>query len=189
MPSPNRRLEGTQATDSQILRRGIGLVALIFVVGGALLIGSAVFGGRDGSATPRAAASSTPPTAAGTTSAAPSPTVTPSPTPTRKPRPKPSAAGMERFVTDYLATVTRDPATAWTRLTASFRNNSGGFASYRQFWETVSRAEPSDVEADPDAMTVQYAVTYTRRNGSTASDSTRLRLVFEDGSYLIDGEG
>jgi hypothetical protein len=189
VPSPNRRLEGTQATDAEILRRGIALVALTFVVGGALLIGSAVFGGPDRSAAPRPAPVSTPPTVAETTSAVPSPSVSPSRTPTRKPRPKPTRAGMERFLSDYLATVARDPASAWTRLTASFRNTSGGFASYRQFWETVTRAEPRDVVADPGALTVQYAVTYTRRDGSTTSDSTRLRLVFQGGAYLIDGEG
>ena len=191
VPSPNRRLEGTQATDAQILRRAVALVVLIFVVGGALLIGSVVFGGPQRSAGPDAAPSSSPPTVAETTSSAPSP----SPTPTRtkkpgpKPRPKPTAAGMERFVVGYLATVARDPAVGWSMLTPSFRNTSGGFGSYLQFWDTVTRAVPHDVDADPRALTIGYTVDYTRRDGSTSVDSTRLRLVFRGGGYLIDGEG
>ena len=193
VPLPNRRLEGTQATDAQILRRAVALVVLIFVVGGALLIGSVMFGGPTRSAKPEAAPSSSPPTVAETTSAAPSPSQTPTrtkkPKPKPKPRPKPTAAGMERFVVGYLAAVARDPATGWSLLTPSFRNASGGFGSYLQFWDTVTRAVPRDVDADPRALTIGYTVDYTRRDGSTSVDSTRLRLVFRDGGYLIDGEG
>jgi len=193
VPSPNRRPEGTQATDAQILRRAVALVVLIFVVGGALLIGSVVFGGPTRSAKPEAAPSSAPPTVAETTSSAPSPSQTPTRTkkpPSKpKPRPKPTSAGMERFVVGYLATVARDPAAGWSLLTPSFRNISGGFGSYLQFWDTVTRAVPHDVDADPRALTIGYTVDYTRRDGSTSVDSTRLRLVFRDGGYLIDGEG
>ena len=191
VPSPNRRLEGTRATDAQILRRAVALVVLIFVVGGALLIGSVVFGGPTRSAKPEAAASSAPPTVAKTTSSAPSPSQTPTRTKKSpsKPKPKPTAAGMERFVVGYLATVARDPAAGWSLLTPSFRNDSGGFGSYLQFWDTVTRAVPHDVDADPRALTIGYTVDYTRRDGSTSVDSTRLRLVFRGGGYLIDGEG
>lgn len=191
MPSPNRRLEATQATDAQILRRAVALVVLIFVVGGALLVGSVVLGDPSRSAKPEAAPSSSPPTVAETTSAAPSPSQTPTRTkkPKPKPRPKPTAAGMERFVVGYLTTVARDPATGWSLLTPSFRNASGGFGSYLQFWDTVTRAVPHDVDADPRALTIGYTVDYTRRDGSTSVDSTRLRLVFRGGGYLIDGEG
>jgi hypothetical protein len=191
VPSPNRRLEGTQATDAQILRRAVALVVLIFVVGGALLIGSVVFGGATRSVKPEAAPASSPSTVAESASSAPSPSPTPTRTkkPRPKPRPKPSAAGMERFVVGYLATVARDPAAGWSLLTPSFRNTSGGFGSYLQFWDTVTRAAPHDVDAVPRALTIGYTVDYTRRDGSTSVDSTRLRLVFRGGDYLIDGEG
>jgi len=109
--------------------------------------------------------------------------------PQHKPQPKPTASGMQRFVTGYLATVARDPVAGWTLLTPSFRNASGGFGSYSRFWNTVSRAVPRDVVADPRGLTIGYTVDYTRRDGSTSVDSTRLRLVFRGGDYLIDGEG
>jgi hypothetical protein len=190
--SPNRRLEGTPASDAQILRRAVALVVLIFVTGGALLIGSVVFGDPHRSAAPETAPSSSPPTVADTRSSAPSPSATPTtkrPKPTPKPKPKPTAAGMERFVAGYLATVARDPAAGWSLLTPSFRNASGGFGSYSQFWDTVTRAVCRDVVADPRALTIGYTVDYTRRDGGTSVDSTRLRLVFRGGDYLIDGEG
>ncbi len=191
VPSPNRRSERTPAADARILRRAVALVVLIFVVGAALLVGSVVFGGPHRSAEPEAAPSSGPSTVTQTTSSAPSPSAAPTATrkPRPKPRPKPTGAGMERFVAGYLTTVARDPAAAWSLLTPSFRNASGGFGSYSQFWDTVTRAVPRDVVADPRALTIGYTVDYTRRDGSTSVDSTRLRLVFRGGDYLIDGEG
>ena len=66
---------------------------------------------------------------------------------------------------------------------------NGGFGSYLQFWDSVTRAVPHDIDADPRALTIGYTVDYTRRDGSTSVDSTRLRLVFRDGDYLIDSEG
>ena len=198
VPSANRRPEATPATDAQILRRAVALVVLIFVVGGALLVGSVLFGGPDRPAEPGAAPSSSPATVAETTSSAPrasasaTPTLTNTPKPKPKPKPtqpKPTASGMQRFVTGYLATVARDPVAGWTLLTPSFRNASGGFGSYSRFWDTVTRAVPRDVVADPRALTIGYTVDYTRRDGSTSVDSTRLRLVFRGGDYLIDGEG
>ena len=205
MPSANRRPEATPATDAQILRRAVALVVLIFVVGGALLVGSVLSGGPDRPAKPGAAPSSSPATVAETTSSAPrasasaTPTLTNTPKPKpqhkpqhkpkQKPKPKPTASGMQRFVTGYLATVARDPVAGWTLLTPSFRNASGGFGSYSRFWNTVTRAVPRDVVADPRGLTIGYTVDYTRRDGSTSVDSTRLRLVFRGGDYLIDGEG
>jgi hypothetical protein len=201
VPSANRRPEATPATDAQILRRAVALVVLIFVVGGALLVGSVLSGGPDRPAKPGAAPSRSPATVAETTSSAPrasasaTPTLTNTPKPKpqhkpqHKPQPKPTASGMQRFVTGYLATVARDPVAGWTLLTPSFRNASGGFGSYSRFWNTVTRAVPRDVVADPRGLTIGYTVDYTRRDGSTSVDSTRLRLVFRGGDYLIDGEG
>ena len=167
----------------------MGLVAALFVVGGALLFGSSVFGnGSDHTSTPSPSSPSALPTRAVTT---PSPT-TPSPsqstTPTKKPK-RPTAAGMEAFVRDYLATVSRDPVTAWQRLTPGFRSASGGFSSYRAFWDPVTTATLTDVFADPQGLTVTYGVRYTRVGGRGSTDRTRLRLVYEKGGYLIDGEG
>lgn len=185
----SRRRPGTQLTDGQILRRAVGLVAVCFVVGGALLFGSSLFGsGGPEHAAPPARSPSRLPSRAVTTSSAPSPTPTPSATPTKK-KPRPTAAGMEAFLRSYLVTVAGDPAAAWPRLTPAFQRRSGGFPSYQAFWGTVTRATLTDVFADPQGLTVSYGVRYTRADGRTSTDRTQLRLVYHAGRYRIAGEG
>lgn len=96
--------------------------------------------------------------------------------------------GMEAFVADYLATVTTDPRASFEQLTPEFQEASGGFGSYSGFWRTIRSASVQSVEADVDAMTVAYRVTYTTSNGSTSTDDVVLRLTFDDGRYLIADE-
>jgi hypothetical protein len=96
---------------------------------------------------------------------------------------------MESFIGDYLATVTRDPAAAFTMLTPAFQDASGGLSRYEGFWDTIASADLRSISADPDALTVSYRVAYTREDGSKPLDDVSLQLVFEDGSYLIAGEG
>jgi len=95
---------------------------------------------------------------------------------------------MATFVQDYLATVTSDPRTAWGQLTPEFQAESGGFGDYRGFWSTIESAAVRDVQADPDAMTVTYDVTYTKTDGSTVDDSVTLILEQAGDGFLIAGE-
>ena len=76
-----------------------------------------------------------------------------------------------------------------TTLTPAFQEASGGFGGYSGFWGTIESATPSEIEADPEAMTVAYHVEYVRTDGSTAPGDVVLGLVFEDGDYLIANEG
>jgi eukaryotic-like serine/threonine-protein kinase len=102
--------------------------------------------------------------------------------------PHPTAASMASFVTTYLSTVTSDQHASWRMLTPSFQKASHGFGSYQKFWRTISSATPHDISADPDAMTVSYAVDYVRTDGSTSTDQVTLQLVQDGSSYLINGE-
>ena len=52
----------------------------------------------------------------------------------------------------------------------------------------MESATPSNVEADEDAMTVSYDVSYRMKDGSRRQDSSTLELVRDGDSYLIDGE-
>jgi serine/threonine protein kinase len=99
-----------------------------------------------------------------------------------------TAEGMEAFVRDYLATVTTDPAAAWDRLTPRFQEASGGFGAYRRFWAPIRSATVSDVQTDPERLTVEYRVEYDGPDNRPEEDLVRLQLVFEDGQYLIDAE-
>ena len=139
--------------------------------------------------------------AAGRSPAASSPSATrsstgstsPSPSPSEGPSrsaaaDRPTAAGMQGFIADYLDTVTQDPETAFTMLTPAFQRQSGGIGGYRGFWDTIERADLRSVSADPQDLTVTYAVEYTRTDGSTAPGNVSLDLAYRDGRYLIAGE-
>jgi hypothetical protein len=148
-------------------------LALLLVLG---LVGWAVLAGGGSSKEPSAQAPSPGPGRSGSSS--------PSPQPDR-----PTAAGMETFIRDYLATVTTDPASAFAMLTPGFQQASGGIKGYRGFWDTIRSADlVSFSTADPASLTVGYTVEYTRQDGSTARDDVSLQLVYQDGDYLIDGE-
>ena len=100
----------------------------------------------------------------------------------------PSADGMEAFIRDYLGTVTQDSRAAYAMLTPSFQRASGGFADYRSFWAPVRSATPSEIRADPDALTVSYRVAYDGPSTYPSQDQVQLQLVYQDGQYLISGE-
>ncbi len=104
------------------------------------------------------------------------------------PSEQPTARGMETFIGDYLAAASSDPTTSYEMLTPSFQRASGGPGGYTGFWDTIDAAELVDVSADPESLTVAYTVTYTRTDGSTATDDVSLGLVFRDGTYLIAEE-
>ena len=89
---------------------------------------------------------------------------------------------------DYLATAPEDPRATYAQLTRKFQRESGGYRGYRGFWDTVETATPSNVEADGEAMTVSYDVSYRMKDGSRSESSSTLDLVHDGDSYLIDGE-
>jgi eukaryotic-like serine/threonine-protein kinase len=92
------------------------------------------------------------------------------------------------FITTYLATVTTDRRAAFAMLTPGFQADSGGFGSYSGFWRTIESATPSDIEVDPEALTVSYDVAYRTTDGDDTSDSVNLRLQRSGDGYLIAGE-
>ncbi len=89
---------------------------------------------------------------------------------------------------DYLATAPEDPRATFSQLTRKFQRESGGYRGYKGFWDTIETATPSNVEADEEAMTVSYDVSYRLQDGSRREGSTTLDLVPDGDSYLIDGE-
>jgi serine/threonine protein kinase len=108
--------------------------------------------------------------------------------------PSPSADDMEDFIANYLATATSDPDSAFQMLTPQFQEQSGGLEGYRGFWDTVKSADLVSIQADPQALTVQYTVDYTtegpgKSHDRESTDDVSLALDFEDGTYKIAAEG
>ncbi len=96
---------------------------------------------------------------------------------------------MQAFITDYAALAVDDPRTSWQMLTPDFQKASGGFGNYKKFWDQWSSAIPANIEADPDALTVTYDITYTRADGGgDQSDTVTLQLVEDGDGFLIAGE-
>ncbi|GGF34909.1 hypothetical protein GCM10011519_05450 [Marmoricola endophyticus] len=185
LPTDRRRpprSDGAAQGDSRVLRQAMWAVLAIAVIGLSLFAGSLVFGGTSGGS-PSAESTVEPMTSA------PAPPSSPAPSSSSPATPQPTAESMTTFLDDYLRDVSDDPATAWGSLTPGFQRTSGGFAAYREFWAPIAGAEPADVEADPEARTIAYDVTYTYADGHTTQDSTRLTLAYENGTYRISGEG
>lgn len=111
-----------------------------------------------------------------------------SPSETTSTPPEPDAADMETFVDDYLTTAAADPPSGFEMLTPEFQAASGGLPGYQSFWGRVTNPRLLDVQADPDALTVAYDYTYNFQGGGKRQEHVELRLVFEDGRYLIAGD-
>ena len=99
------------------------------------------------------------------------------------------AEQIQAFITDYVALAVDDPKTSWEQLTPEFQQASKGFGSYKKFWDQWSSAIPANIEADPEALSVTYDISYTREDGGAdESDSVTLQLQETDDGFLIDGE-
>ena len=101
---------------------------------------------------------------------------------------QPTARGMEGFITDYLATAPSSPETTFAMLTPDFQAASGGIDDYSGYWSSIAEATPVEINADPEALTVEYTVDYTRQDGSQVTDTVVLQLQYADGRYLIADE-
>ena len=98
-------------------------------------------------------------------------------------------ADMTEFITTYLSTVTTDRQAAYAMLTPEFQAESRGFEGYSGFWRTIASAEASNIQVDPEALTVSYDVAYRTVKGGSSTGSVTLQLERSGDRYLIAGEG
>ncbi len=99
---------------------------------------------------------------------------------------EPTEEGIETFIRDYVDAVGADPATSWQMLTPKFQSESGGFDTYKDFWDAARNGRVLSISANPDNLSVSYQVRFD--NFDNGPGPTVLDLDFEDGRYLIDGE-
>jgi serine/threonine protein kinase len=158
-----------------------GLVVALLVVALFLLF-AWLFGAFDNQDNP-----STDPTSPSRSSSSSGPEDTPS---SSAAEPDVRIEQMQAFVTDYVALAVDDPKTSWQQLTPGFQEASQGFGSYKKFWDQWSSAIPANIEADPEALTVTYDITYTPEDDDEEeeSDTVTLQLERSDDGFLIDGE-
>ncbi|MGI8900283.1 MAG: protein kinase domain-containing protein [Nocardioides sp.] len=181
-PMPATRAGGRRSRRPRAL---VPLLAVACVVVLALIVGALVLANRGDTETP--VATDDPSPSESESSPAPSPS---EPTETDT-----SAADAERaeamtaFVTDYLNTVVDDPKEAWERLTPDFQKSSGGFGTYKKFWDPYDTATIDNIGADPATGIVSYSVRYTNEDGGGFDDTVELQLEENGDSFLIAGEG
>ena len=178
--APGATASGTSPSDRRT--RTVVTVLLGVAVVVALTVASFLLGTREDDDEPSAGATAS----SGTTAPASSPPPSRRTTPVAQDRP--TAAGMRRFVQDYLETAAADPRAAFAMLTPAFQGDSGGFDGYESFWGRVDGVSEVEVlAADPASLTVTYS--YVRQvSGTSVQDTTTVRLTYADGVYLIDGE-
>jgi hypothetical protein len=126
------------------------------------------------------------PAAKNTARPAASPSASPSPSASASAPAKPTAAGMEAFIRDYVATVSSDPDKAYQMLSPKFQQESGGIDTYRKYWDSATNGRVLSISANPDDLSVSYQVRFD--NHVNGPGPTVLDLKFDDGRYLIDGE-
>ncbi|HSV39283.1 MAG TPA: serine/threonine-protein kinase [Nocardioidaceae bacterium] len=102
--------------------------------------------------------------------------------------PTPTSTDMVAFVQTYLSTVTEDPDAAFEFLTPAFQEESGGIQEYKKFWNPIRSATPSNIRADPGALSVSYRVEYDGPKNRPSEGNVVLELVFDGEQYLIAGE-
>ena len=143
------------------------------------------------STSPTPSATPTTPTPSATpTTESPSDTPTPTPTPTPA-SPTASATGssssarLGAAITTYYGLLPDDTDSAWPLLTAGYqRSPSGGRQGFERFWAPIRDVSVSNVRAtSPDRVTA--TITYSYKDGRKVVESTRYRLVDEDGVLKI----
>ncbi len=171
-PLPEPTLEPARRT-----RRSRGVLPWLVgtaVVALAAMIGLIVYYGSED-----------PPEAPAGGSTSQSPSTSPSPSSAA------NAADMEAFVANYLATAPADPEAGFAMLTPEFQKASGGLEGYTSFWGEVSNTKLLEVSADaddPENLTVSYKYQFDLAGEGSKQDDVRLRLVLQDGRYLIAAE-
>lgn len=152
---------------------GAALLAVAVIIGLALLLAQ---GGSSPQATTGGSQGS--PATTPSTSQSSSPSVSPSPT----------AGGITSFVQNYLSTAPQNPTAAFGMLTPSYQRTSGGLAGYRGFWGSVTGIHSvSAITPSLAPLGATYTYTYSLRGQGTRTEQVHLSLVFQNGTYLIDG--
>ncbi|TNM41269.1 hypothetical protein FHP29_09765 [Nocardioides albidus] len=164
-PAPERRRPST----SLLVLAGAAVITVLGVVGAGLL-----FAGGDGER-PRSSPRTS--EAASTEPAEEPPTAVPSDGPA-----PPTAAQLERFARDYVATASGDPAVGFTWLTPAYQQRS---PRYREVWASIREPRILSVTPHPATMRVDYTYRYRLAGVGTRTEDITLFLVQSGRRLLI----
>lgn len=194
--SPSELGDGRRPRRGWLLPVGVVvLLALVAVGGFALLDGGA--GGRGGAtsgettkSTPRSSASrssSASPGQSPKSTGSPAPPASAQSTSSASTSPPVGGTNGRQFVTSYYAALPGDTRRGWSMLSSAFQSRTGSYANYRGFWSTIRSVDVRSTKARGNNA-VDVALTYTRDDGSVASEVRRLFLEADGNGYLISSD-
>jgi len=173
MPSPVERRSG---------RRWLPLafVALLLVGLGAAAYLRSPLGDKSGT------------TAAQGTTRATTPAETTPPaksTPTEVPNTSSSVSkDLVSFVASYYSDVTQERDRTWHLLTPRMQDAAGGRHGYDGFWKTIDSVKVNQARSNASAKSAVVNLTFTRKDGTTSTETHRLTFATEAGGYLIESD-
>ena len=95
---------------------------------------------------------------------------------------------LESFVKSYYSDVTKQTDKTWDQLTPRMQDAAGGLDGYEGFWKTIEKVRVNRTRAGASASTAILNLTFTRKDGTTTTETHELTFVADDENYLIDGD-
>jgi hypothetical protein len=166
----------------------LGLVAMLVVALGVLFMSQLGHqGGTSAGKSTRITAAK--PKATGASKVTEPPTATSSAPASTTAAPAPSAGKrLENFVRSYYSAVTKDTGLTWAELTGTMQRSAGGRAGYDGFWQTIGGVSVNQTQANASATEARVNLTFTRKDGTTSTETHQFTFVAQGGGLLIDSD-
>lgn len=170
------------------------LVALLALGIGVVFLSELARGGSNNSATSATSSVGASATTPARPSAIASPTASQRPTATKSAPPKVTAAPIANasmlngFLKSYYSEVTQNTALTWGQLTPRMQQAANGRAGYDGFWATIATVVVNQTRPNPSGTNAVANLTFTRKDGTTSTETDQFTFVARGASYLIDSE-
>ena len=110
-------------------------------------------------------------------------------TPTEVPNATGSVStNLESFVSSYYSNVTRDRESTWQELAPSMQTAAGNRHGYDGFWKTIARVTVNQARSNASATSAVVNLTFTRKDGTTSTETHRLTFATEAKGYFIESD-
>jgi serine/threonine-protein kinase len=95
---------------------------------------------------------------------------------------------LQSFVKSYYSNVTMATSGTWGQLTGTMQRSAGGRAGYDGFWGTIGGVTVNQFHANASATEATVNLTFTRKDGTTSTETHQFTFVTQGGGFLIDSD-
>jgi len=95
---------------------------------------------------------------------------------------------LQTFVRSYYSDVTMGTSGTWGQLTGTMQRAAGGRGGYDGFWGTIGAVTVNQFQANASATEATVNLTYTRKDGTTSTETHQFTFVTQGGGFLIDSD-